>query len=155
MLKIKNKTIIALIIFISIAFLFQKFNMLNLPNLEDSTAQTGGLYLYDNENEVKSTAYLCSLFDELNNNVNQGKGYSEYLNTDGFPTGALLAWSESYLVQAYANMYRATGDIKYLDKLHDHIESVLSNRDDKIEKKDYKNELVPCWGTDRNTKDRG
>ena len=37
--------------------------------------------------------------------------------------------------------------------MHDHIESVLSNRDDKIEKKDYKNELVPCWGTNRYTKD--
>ncbi|MEA3432364.1 MAG: hypothetical protein U9R01_06825, partial [candidate division WOR-3 bacterium] len=63
-----------------------------------------------------------------------------------------LAWSESYLMQAYADMYRATGDIKYLDKLDDHIQSVLANRDDKIGQKDYKGELVPCWGTDRYTR---
>jgi len=65
-------------------------------------------------------------FDELDNKINEGKGYSEDLNTDGFPTGTLLAWSESYLMQAYATMYRATGDIKYLDKLHNHIKSVLT-----------------------------
>lgn len=93
-----------------------------------------------------SSAYLCRLFDELDSKVNEGKGYSEYLNTSGFPTGALLAWSESYLMQAYANMYRATGNVKYLDKLHDHTKSVLAQRDDKIGRKDYKGEIVPSWG---------
>jgi hypothetical protein len=98
-------------------------------------------------------ADIQALFDELDNSRNEGKGYSEYLNTDGFPTGALLAWSESHLMQAYANMYRATGDERYLDKLHDHIQSVLSNRDDRRGQTDYKGELVPSWGTDRYTRD--
>jgi len=99
-----------------------------------------------------SFSYMCSLFDKLDSKVNNGKGYSEYLNIDGFPTGALLAWSGSYLMQSYANMYRATGNIKYLDKLYNHIKSVLANRDDKIGQKDYKGDLVPCWGTDRYTR---
>lgn len=94
---------------------------------------------------------LIQLFDELDQKVNNGKGYSDYLNTDGFPTGALLAWSESYLMQAYANMYRATGNMKYMDKLYDHIQSVLANRDDKIGKKNYRNEFAPTWGTNRYT----
>lgn len=101
--------------------------------------------------ENYSTAYFSILFDELDDRVNKGKGYSEYLNTGGFPTGALLAWSESYLMQSYVTMYRATGDVKYLNKLHNHIESVLANRDDKTGQRDYKNELVPNWGTDRYT----
>jgi len=55
-------------------------------------------------------------------------------------------------MQAYANMFRATGDVKYLDKLHEHIKQVLASRDDKIGQKDYKSELVPCWGTYKYTK---
>jgi len=97
---------------------------------------------------------LIEIFEELDHGVNQGRGYSEYLNTDGFPTGALLAWSESYLMQGYVNMYKATGDVKYLDRLDEHIKRILANRDDKIGLKDYKNELVPAWGTDRYTRDR-
>ncbi len=102
----------------------------------------------------KQTTGIIQLFDELDNKVNNGKGYSNYLNTDGFPTGALLAWSESYLMQAYANMYRATGDIKYLNKLYEHIYAVLASRDDKIGQKNYRNELSPTWGTNRYTKNK-
>jgi len=104
-----------------------------------------------NSADEYTASQLCRLFDELDDKVNEGKGYSKCLNTDGFPTGALLAWSESYLMQAYANMYKATGDVKYLDKLQAHTLSVLANRDDKIGRKDYKGELAPSWGTDRYT----
>jgi len=135
-------------------FLISMLFILIVSNLENSTIKAEELYPYNNEKEEYSTAYLCSLFDDLDNKVNNGKGYSEYLNIDGFPTGALLAWSESHLMQGYVNMFRATSDIKYLDKLYDHIKQVLSNRDDNIGKKDYKGELVPCWGTDRFTKNR-
>ena len=95
--------------------------------------------------------YLKDLFDRLDTQVNNGNGYKDYLNPDGFPTGALLAWSESYLMQAYAEMFRATGDEEYLDKLFEHVESVLNNRDDLREQVDYKGDLVPAWGTDRYT----
>ena len=106
------------------------------------------------EKKKCSAAYLYVLFNELDVAVNSGEGYSNYLNADGFPTGALLAWSESYLLQAYANMYRATDKTKYLDKLNNHIKSVISNRDDRIGQKDYRGKLIPAWGTDKYTKNK-
>jgi len=99
-----------------------------------------------------SVAQLKVIFDHLDSQVNNGDGYKDYLNPDGFPTGALLAWSESYLMQAYAEMFRATGDEKYLDKLSEHVKSVLNNRDDYRGELDYKGDLVPAWGTNRFTK---
>lgn len=95
---------------------------------------------------------LREVFDELDMTVNEGAGYKDFLNPDGFPTGALLAWSESYLMQAYAEMFRATGDEYYLNKLYEHIKSVMRNRDDFRGQVDYKGNLVPAWGTDRYTK---
>lgn len=95
---------------------------------------------------------LVRLFDELDLAVNKGAGYKEFVNPDGFPTAALLAWSESYLMQAYAEMLRATGDERYLDKLYDHINSVMGNRDDFRGQADYKGDLVPAWGTNRYTR---
>jgi len=106
------------------------------------------------EMEQYSIAYLNVLFDKLDAAVKKGEGYSRYLNTDGFPTGALLAWSESYLLQAYVNMYRAVGKKKYLDKLSSHINSVISNRDDKTGQKDYQGNLIPAWGTNKYTKNK-
>ena len=109
---------------------------------------------FTTEEAQYSATYFCSLFDELDSKVNGGKGYSEYLNTDGFPTGALLAWSESKLMQAYANMYEVTCDVKYADKLHEHILAVMANRDDKIGKSDYKGELVPSWGATKYSRNK-
>lgn len=80
-------------------FLISMLFILIVSNLENSTIKAEELYPYNNEKEEYSTAYLCSLFDDLDNKVNNGKGYSEYLKIDGFPTGALLAWSESHLMQ--------------------------------------------------------
>jgi len=104
------------------------------------------------ERRDSSIAQLKEVFDRLDSQVNNGDGYKDYLNPDGFPTGALLAWSESYLMQAYAEIFRATGDEKYLDKLYEHVESVLNNRDERRGKLDYKGDLVPAWGTNRYTK---
>lgn len=97
---------------------------------------------------------LREVFDALDQQVNEGRGYKDNLNTDGFPTGALLAWSESYLMQSYAEMFRATRDENYLDKLYEHIDSVMHNRDDFREQVDYKGELIPAWGTNRYTKNK-
>jgi len=142
---LKNKKFTALIIgaTLLVAAIVLILHSVNQHPLKDSGSK---------DSEEYSTAYLCSLFNKLDSKVNEGRGYSEYLNTDGFPTGALLAWSESYLIQACANMYRVTNDLEYLNKLHNHVQSVLANRDDKIGQKDYKNELVPSWGTNKYTK---
>ncbi|MEA3431782.1 MAG: hypothetical protein U9R01_03755, partial [candidate division WOR-3 bacterium] len=107
MSQTKNKKITALVTIILIILISTPFLSLGC----------GKEVSVNDREEYPTTDSLCSLFDELDNKVNNGEGYSKYLNIDGFPTGALLAWSESYLMQAYADMYRATGDIKYLDKL--------------------------------------
>lgn len=104
-----------------------------------------------NSSERQAGVYFKGIFDQLDSQVNNGNGYKDCLNTDGCHTGALLAWSESYLTQAYAEMFRATGDERYLDKLSEHIESVMRNRDDFRGEKDYKGELVPAWGANRHT----
>lgn len=101
----------------------------------------------------ESQSHLQKVFDKIDFAVNNGQGYKNYLNPDGFPTGAILAWSESYLMQSYAEMFRATGNKRYLDKLYDHIESVMKNRDDLRKQLDYKGDLVPAWGTNRFTKE--
>ncbi len=31
--------------------------------------------------------FLQEVFDDLDQGVNEGRGYKDYLNTDGFPTG--------------------------------------------------------------------
>ena len=96
---------------------------------------------------------LCQRFyDALDGAVSDGSGYSNHHNPDGFPTGALLAWSESYLMQSYAEMYRATGEIRYVQSLRDHILAILDNRDDKRGIDDYRGRVVPAWGTDRFTR---
>lgn len=110
--------------------------------------------LKDWQNDCSSRSCIQRVFEELDTSVNEGKGYKDYINSDGFPTGALLAWSESYLTQAYAEIFRATGDEGYLDKLYDHINSVIRNRDDFRGQLDYKGDLVPAWGTDRYTRDK-
>jgi hypothetical protein len=86
---------------------------------------------------------LINLFDRLDLSVNNGNGYKDYLGNQCVSTGHCLAWGESYIMQAYADMFEATDNMKYLDKLYSHIISVIKNRDD------YKGKSsVPCWGTD-------
>lgn len=130
----------------------KKANIITLGIMMWLVILTLGYWVFSYRKHTIDRNELIQLFDKLDSKVNNGKGYSEYLNTDGFPTGALLAWSESYLMQGYANMYRATGDEKYLRKLHSHIQSVLSNRDDKSGQTNYRDELACTWGTDRYTK---
>jgi hypothetical protein len=104
------------------------------------------------ENGVFTLIKLRTAFDTLDQNVNKGNGYKDNLNSDGFPTGGLLAWSQSYLMQGYAELYRATGDEYYLEKLLDHSESVMKNRDDYKGQTNHSGYLVPAWGTNFFTK---
>jgi hypothetical protein len=77
-------------------------------------------------------------FDRLDQAINQG---------DGFKTGSgdQIAWGESYIMLAYVDMYRATKDTSYLDKLVDHADSVLRQRDDVRGFKDYSGRSRPAW----------
>lgn len=66
-----------------------------------------------------------ALFNRLDAALNQGHGCSASLNVDG-----ALAWGQSYLQEAYVEMYRATRNTRYLDELIEQFDAVLRNRDD-------------------------
>jgi len=56
-----------------------------------------------------------------------------------------LAWGESYVMTALVTMYHATGDTAYLDRLVDHADAVLAQRDSATGAKDYRGRSVPGW----------
>lgn len=62
--------------------------------------------------------------------------------------GATLAWGESYVMASLAAMYRATNHPMYLDRLAEHIDAVLLQRDDARGVADYRGVSGACW---RNT----
>ncbi|WP_157248616.1 hypothetical protein [Nonomuraea typhae] len=53
-------------------------------------------------------------------------GGSSYRN----PDSATLAWGESYIMRSYLDVYQATGDTAWLDKLVTHADTVIANADD-------------------------
>jgi len=79
-----------------------------------------------------------ALFDKLDKSINNGDGYKT-------GRGGILAWGESYIMLSYMQMYRATGDTYYLDKLVDHAEHVLDQRDDRRGLRDYSGRSRAAW----------
>jgi hypothetical protein len=93
----------------------------------------------------KDKSYYRSLFDKFDEEINDGRGYSDSLNSTG-----LLAWGESYILRAYEVMYRATSDEAYLKKLVDHTDRLLKNRDDILGLKDeIRDRILPGWHASR------
>lgn len=59
-------------------------------------------------------------------------------------------WSESKILEAFVEMYKATKDTQYLDSLVKHADELLSMRDDKTGRVDITNNRpMPGWGTDK------
>jgi len=65
-----------------------------------------------------------------------------------------LAWGFSYRMMSLNDMYRATGDVKYLEANLKCIRAALAVTDDKIGKKLWTGTVVPAWGSDKYA-DRG
>ena len=83
-----------------------------------------------------------ALFDEIDAGM-KGEGLSKKLNADG-----TLAWGESYILHAYAAMYRATKDEKYIVRALEQLENVMKNRDDKRRVIDaVRGRILPAWGS--------
>jgi hypothetical protein len=83
-------------------------------------------------------------FERMDKQINNGRGFSDALNNKG-----ALAWGESYILQSYVEMYRATDDTAYLDRLVQHFERVLAKRDDVRRVIDYYRKVpLAGWGSD-------
>ena len=82
-------------------------------------------------------------YENAYDNVAGGDWYRDSNNET-----ATLAWGESYVMMSLAAMYRATGDLSYLDRLAHHADGVLAQRDDARGVADYRGVSGACW---RNT----
>ena len=58
-----------------------------------------------------------------------------------------MAWGSSYQAQSLNDMYRGTGDRKYLDVNLEIIRATMANRDDKKGYATFFGETAPAWGT--------
>ncbi len=79
-------------------------------------------------------------FDRLDSNFNQGLGHSLSSNDNGD-----LAWHEGYLLQAYLQLYRKTGEPRYLQNVVRHAEGILAQRDDRAGRTDYRGRSEATW----------
>ncbi|HLS14354.1 MAG TPA: hypothetical protein VK095_07545 [Beutenbergiaceae bacterium] len=85
-------------------------------------------------------------FDQLDLGLNNGNGNKEETNDkDSSGLSGKLAWGEAYVLEGYALMYQSTGDTHYLDKMVDHIDHVLANRDSERGVTDFSGASHPAW----------
>ncbi len=61
------------------------------------------------------------------------------------PEGSTLAWGESYLLDAFMDLYEATKDTKYLEVVAERGKRLLTHRDDKRGVVDGSGESRPAW----------
>lgn len=85
-------------------------------------------------------AWMASQFDNFDFALNKGEGYSKMTNEK-----AHLAWGQGWLLEAYLNMYEATGNKKYLKKFAVHSERVANNADKNRGVMDYKGRSKMGW----------
>lgn len=91
-------------------------------------------------------AKLVQRFDLIETGFHNGDGYSLSTNEAGE-----LAWGESYLLEAYINMYQGTGELKYLNKFVKHADRVIGNTDAARKIKDYKGRSLAGWSATKYT----
>ncbi|HPO16774.1 MAG TPA: hypothetical protein PLI09_25275 [Candidatus Hydrogenedentes bacterium] len=83
-------------------------------------------------------------YDELYLGENLDKALKKVSNDSGG-----IAWGLSYRMISLNEMFRATGDRKYLDANLRCIRAVLAATDDKIGKKLWNGRVVKAWGCDK------
>lgn len=86
-------------------------------------------------------------FEILDHSTNKGERYSTYTNENG-----ALAWCESYLLEAYLDMYEATNNTTYLERFIRQADRVIGNTDLKRGVADYKGRSVSGWAATKYSK---
>ncbi len=90
-------------------------------------------------------ANYSQLFQEFDNSINNGEAYSDHDNTT-----AVLGWAQSYMMLSYMQMYHATSNTLWLDKVETQFNRVLEKRDDRLGRADiYAGEPLKGWGGER------
>jgi hypothetical protein len=90
--------------------------------------------------EARAGSTLAQQYDVALRSVNGGAWFKDANNEQ-----ASLAWGESYVMASLVTMYRATLDVAYLERLVEHADGVLAQRDDVRNVKDYRERSEPCW----------
>jgi hypothetical protein len=79
-------------------------------------------------------------YEDAYDDVDGGAWYAGQNNEE-----ATLAWGESYVMASLAAMYRATSHPMYLDRLAEHIDALLAQRDDARGVADWRGVSGACW----------
>ncbi|HWB80439.1 MAG TPA: Ig domain-containing protein [Nannocystaceae bacterium] len=79
-------------------------------------------------------------YEDAYDNVEGGAWYEGQNNES-----ATLAWGESYVMSSLAAMYRVTNHPMYLDRLAEHVDALLLQRDDARGVMDWRGESGACW----------
>lgn len=87
---------------------------------------------------------LNETFDAMNWKLARGEGYSRKTNDAG-----TLAWAQSYLMEAYLDMYESTGDDKYLKSFVRQGDRVIAHTDRELGFRDYKERSLVGWSATR------
>jgi hypothetical protein len=88
--------------------------------------------------------YIINLYNIIDTNINDGKGYSNFTNDLGW-----LAWGESYILESYIDMYLVTNDFFYLNKFVDHTNKIIQNSDIYLQRKDFKDRIRYGWSSNK------
>ena len=102
------------------------------------------LFISNGNAATDNLAVYIAKFDSMDQTLQEGEGYSNYTNESG-----ALAWGESYILEAYLDMYEGTKEQKFLAKFVRQTERILENTDQKRGLHDYKGRSVVGWGADR------
>ena len=70
------------------------------------------------------TTQLAEAYKAYDLALNEGKGYSESADS------GTLGWGEGAVIQSYAQMWEATGDVYWLQKISEHFQRIMSAASD-------------------------
>ncbi|QIZ69361.1 hypothetical protein [Oxynema aestuarii] len=123
-----------------------KVTVLNLPKIKLAIfIALGIICFFSTVQSLNASDFskeqLWARFDRMDNDFRGGDGFSKVTNEYGS-----LAWGQSYLFEAYLDMYEATQDTKYLDKFVTQADRVIANTDKNRNIQDYRGRSVVGWG---------
>lgn len=93
----------------------------------------------------KVTSYLDKTPEQLSNWIKLRDNQSYAESVTNFDGKGNYAWYEIYLMQAYVDAFKLTGDFHWIEKLVHHADTVLQQRDSIVGKLDYRGRSGPVW----------